>query len=40
MTRTPASVSRITWLIRSSFTCIARNSGMARDITSADDDAP
>ena len=34
MTRTPASVSRITWLIRSSFAWVARNSGIARLITS------
>ena len=38
MTRTPASVSRMTWLIRSSLTCIARNSGIARHMTSADDE--
>ena len=33
MTRTPASVSRMTWLIRSSLTCIARKSGIARYMT-------
>ncbi len=33
MTRMPASVSRMTWLIRSSLTCMARKSGMARDMT-------
>ena len=38
MTRTPASVSRMTWLIRSSLTCIARNSGIARHMTSAMND--
>src|SRR5436309_1655725 len=35
MTRTPASVSRITWLIRSSFACVARNRGIARLMTTA-----
>ena len=35
ITRTPASVSRMTWLIRSSLTCIAWNSGIARDMTRA-----
>ena len=35
MTRTPASVSRMTWLIRSSLTWVAWKSGMARDMTSA-----
>ena len=29
MTRTPLSVSRVTWLMRSIFTCMARNSGTA-----------
>ena len=33
MTRTPASVSRMTWLIRSSLVWTARKSGIARDIT-------
>ena len=33
ITRTPARVSRMTWLIRSIFVCIARNIGMARDMT-------
>ena len=40
MTRTPASVSRMTWLIRSSFFCIAWNSGSARLITDADEQRP
>ena len=31
MTRIPDSVSRMTWLIRSTLTCITRNSGSARD---------
>ncbi len=34
MTRTPESVSRITWLMWSTFFCIAWNSGMARRIVS------
>ncbi len=35
MTRTPDSVSRMTWLIRSSLACTRRNSGIARDMTRA-----
>jgi len=35
MTRTPASVSRMTWLMRSSLAWTARNSGIARDMTRA-----
>ncbi len=34
MTRTPVSVSRITWLMRSTFFCIAWNSGIARRMVS------
>ncbi len=35
MTRTPLRLSRTTWLIRSTLTCIARNSGRARRIITA-----
>ena len=38
MTRTPLSASRVTWLIRSTLTCIAWKSGSARDISDADDE--
>ena len=34
MTRMPDSCSRSTWLTRSILTCMTRNSGMARDISS------
>ena len=40
MTRMPVRFSRSTRLIRSILTCIARNSGTARTMTSADDHAP
>ena len=33
MTRTPLSISRVTWLMRSIFFCIDMKSGMARVIT-------